>query len=156
MDCVLSTGLGADSALSIEDHLTFGGVDECFPGYCLCVGDVDCPPGAESVLELVRNAPGGTLGDTVTASGTGVFVDIPGFLPDGDSKVSGFSLDLLDLSVGQAGDVGVSSCIRHFRGQDTCGTVVGREGFVQTAHRTTDGGEPIYEIDVDVPVCKVQ
>ena len=156
VDGILSAGLCADTALAIEDHLTLGRVDQGFPGDSLSVGDVDSPPGGQSVVELIGDAPGGTFCDTVTASGTGLLVDVPGFLLQGDGEVSGLSLDLLDLGVGHESDVGVSSCIRHLRRQDTCGTVVGREGLVEHTHRSTDRGQPVHEVDMDVSVCKVQ
>jgi len=97
VDCSLLTGLLTDSALAVENHLTVVGVDESDPGNCLCVRDVDCLPGGESVLELVGDVLGGTLSDTVTAAGTLFELDVPGLLLDRDLEVSSLSVDLNNL-----------------------------------------------------------
>ena len=156
VDGLLSADLGAYSALAVEEHLTLRSINKGDPGHSLGVGDVDCPPGGKPVLELVRDSPGGTLGDTVTASGTGFGIYVPCFLQDLDGEVSGLSEDLLDLMVGQNGHVRVSGAVCHLRRQDTRRAIVGRESLVKHAHRSADGGEFVHHIDVDVPVCKVQ
>ena len=156
VDCSLTAVLGAESALALLDHVTVILVDDCDTGNGLCVGDVDCFPGGESELVLVRNVLNRTFCETVSASGTLLGVDVPCFLENCDLEVSRLSLDLLDLVVGQGRDVGVSVTIRHFRREDTCGTVVRRERLVQTAHHSTDGSVFLYQVDMDAPVCKIQ
>ena len=156
VDGTLSAVLGAESALALLDHVAVVLVDDCDTGDGLRMGDVDGLPVGEAELVLVRNVLDRTLGETVAASGTLLGVDVPGLLEDGDLEVPGLSLDLLDLVVGQNIDVGVSGTVRHFGRENACGTVVRREGLVQTAHHSSDGGVLLHQVDMNAPVCKIQ
>ncbi len=156
VDGALAAVLRAQSALALLNHVAAVALDDGDAGHCLRMGYVDGLPVDETVLVLVGNVLDRTLGDTVAASGTLLGVDVPGLLEDGDLKVSRLSLDLLDLMVGQNIDVGVSSAVRHLRGEDTRGTVIRREGLVQTAHHSTDGGVLVHQVDVNATVCKIQ
>ena len=156
VDCALETCLLADSALVGEELLTVVGVNECDPGNCLLVRDVDCFPCVETELELVRDVLGRTLCYTVAASGTFRCVNVPGLLLHSDLEISCGTIDLDDLCVRQSRDVRVACNICHFRRENTSGTVIRRECLVQTAHLSTSGGVSVYEVDMDVPSCKIQ
>ena len=161
VDCALHTGfLTLLTALALSDHKAVVCIDQCNPGNCLGVGDVDCSPVNKSVLELVGDlclvSSENTGVNTVSASSTGSHVDVPGLLLDSDLEVSGLSVNLYDLRIGQYGDIGVTCTICHFGREDTCRTVIRRESLVETAHLSTDGGVFLHQVDVDVPVGKIQ
>ena len=155
-DGLLAADLRADTALVLTELLAVSGVDERHPGHSLRVGDVDGPPGGEPVLELVGDPAGRALRDAVSARGAEGRVDVPGLLGHGDLEVSRLTVDFLDLVVGHEGDVGVTGCIRHLGGQDARRAVVRGEGLVEHAHGPADRGQPVHEVDVDVPVRKIE
>ena len=156
VDGSLAAVLGAQSALALLDHVATVALDDGDTGHSLSVRDVDSLPVHKPELVLVGDVLHGTLGDTVAAARTLLGVDVPGLLEDGNLEVARLALDLLDLMVGQNVDVGVSGAVRHLGGEDTRGTVVRREGLVQTAHYASDGGVLLHQVDVNATVCKIQ
>ena len=156
VDGSLSASLEAVTALVFGKLHALVLVDNCDTGNSLCVGYVDCFPVDKSELVLVGDVLDRTLGDTVTASSTLTGVDVPCFLEDGDLEVSRLSIDFQNLVIGQNIDVRVSVTVRHLRRKDTRGTVVRREGLVQTAHHSSDGRISLYQVDVNAAVCKIQ
>ena len=156
VDGSLTADLGAVSALVLVDLHAHRRIDDSNTGDGLCVGDVDSLPSREPELVLVRDVLHRTFCNTVTAAGTLARVNVPGLLEDRDLEISCLTLNLLDLVVGQNVNVRMSVTIRHFRREDTSGTVVCGECLVETAHNSTDCGVFLHKVDMNVPVCKIK
>ena len=53
-------------------------------------------------------------------------------------------------------DLLVCGSLHHFRGQNTCGAVEGRERLIELAHTAADAGGLLYDIDFIACVCNVE
>ena len=73
---------------------------------------------------------------------------IPGLLSQGDLKISCFSFDTVNFSIGQDLYVRMPADLDQFGRQYSDGAVIGGKGLVQLGHHATDGGGPFYEIDI--------
>ncbi len=98
----------------------------------------------------------GTYFRTASATGTDVFYDIPGLLLNYYVEVTNVTVNFFHFSKGDEFDVFVLTSVHRLRGQDTHGTVQGRECFVQLGHSSTDGGLFFHQVGLESHVSQVE
>jgi hypothetical protein len=116
---------------------------------------IDGPAGAQSFVKGIRDR-GRTFFAARTAPRAFVFFHIPGFFSNEYREISGLSLKVFHLAVGQKLNVGMSTDIQHLGRQDSDGAVVGGKSLVQLGHLTADTGELFHQVDLYPHIGKVQ
>jgi hypothetical protein len=91
-----------------------------------------------------------------TAAGAQIHVDAPGPFPNLHLEVSGASRDRLKVRVSDELDIQMPADLDQFRGDNSHGTIVGREGLVQLSHNPADGRGFFEEIDVISGIRKIE
>ena len=121
-----------------RDSLREGGVD----------GFAVAQPG---FVDIVDDFLGAFFLADATA-GADCFVDIAGFLPDGDGEVAHIAIDLFHFALGVQLDIRVVASGHHLGGQDAGGAVQGGEGLVELGHMPADGWFSLDQVDRETGV----
>jgi hypothetical protein len=115
-------------------------------GYSLGEIDMDSLVGRYLLIEWVR-VYDRTIFDTGCTTGAFVFLDVPGFSEQGNTKIPCTSFYRVDFCIGEDFDVWVPADLDQFRSKNSYGAIVGREGLVELGHMAANGRSRIYQID---------
>jgi hypothetical protein len=73
-----------------------------------------------------------------------------------DFKVACFTVNVFDLRQGEQFDIDVPADLDQFRRNDSHGTVVGGECFVQLGHHAPDRTRFLYQVDIVTGIGQIQ
>lgn len=153
IDCVVFTELLAGltlallasvDGLKVETSASVYGVLE---RYRLSKRDINSLALIHPQVKLIRHFLR-TLRGTNTTTDALVFIDIAGVLDNSDLEVSFLTADAVYIGKGDEADVGVPADLDQLGGDDSHGTLIGRKGFVQLCHDSTDSRGPLHQVDI--------
>jgi hypothetical protein len=123
-------------------------VDGVLQGHGLCKRNVNGFAFVHANIELILHLLGTFLRANAAADAF-VFVDVPGRLKDFDLKVAGVSRDTLHFGERDKVDVDVPADLDQLGGDNSHGTLIGGEGFIQLCHDSADAGGLLHKMHVE-------
>jgi hypothetical protein len=124
-------------------------------GYGLCIGFIDGLPGAQALFEFIRQLDWADR-CAVAATGTFRFINVTGLLAHRNLEIPFGSGDFFYRSTRKQADIEMPADLDQFGGDNSHGTVIGREGFIQLRHGTADAELFVQQIYIIPGIRQIQ
>ena len=141
--------LRAHAALAVFEHIAGVWVNRRDLRHRLSKGYVDCAPGIESQVKLVRHLLLRAFFRTCPTAGADIFFYKARLAADFHMEISDKAAHVLNLGIGIDVDFIILRAVDHFGRQDTRRTIERREGLVDLGHFAADGWLLLDNVDLE-------